>query len=422
MSYSEQALQKIEDGDIKEANRLYAWALRKDDDDTLNSFAEELYGLGFDNKAKRIYEKLLEKYPDEDSLQVNLTDIEIGQGHTDEALQHLATVKPDSDAYLQSLLVAADLSQTEELYEVSEQKLLEAERIAPDEQVVLFALGEFYNMMQNYKKAADYYLTLIKRGILTLSSVDLVARLATAYAGMGKFETSMAYFEQIKTVNKTPDILFQQGFVYLQLKDYTNAIDLLTQLRETNPDYVSLYSILATAQEKNGDIEAAYKTAQEGIGFDEFNEDLFSQAAELANQLQKYDDVESYLKKALKINPEQMRTVVQLSNLYISQQRYQDNYDLLQPYIEENDLDPQIYWNIAVSDEKLEHFPEAKEAYQNAFPFFTNNADFLHAAVYFFRQIGNTDWAIKSLKAYLNLVPDDSEFSLMLEDYETNGF
>ncbi|KRN63657.1 hypothetical protein IV83_GL000729 [Pediococcus inopinatus] len=422
MSYSEQVLEKFEAGNIEEGNRLYGWALRKDDDDTLNSLAEELYGLGFDGKAKRIYENLLKKYPQEDTLRVNLADIEIGQGNTDAALQQLAQVKPDSDAYLQSLLVSADLYQTEELYEVSEQKLLEAEKLAPDEQIVLFALAEFYNMVQNYKKATAYYLTLVKQGVLRLSSVNLVARLAAAYAGMGKFETSMAYFEQIKDIDKTPDILFQQGFVYLQLKNYPEAIDMLTQLRDTNQDYVSLYPVLAEAQENNGDNEAAYKTIQEGISFDEYNEDLFSQAARLATQLQKYDDAEHYLKEAIKINPEQMRAVVQLSNLFIQQQRYQDNDDLLQPYIQENDLDPQIYWNIAVSEEHLENFKEAQNAYQNAFPFFTNNSDFLHAAIYFFRQIGLEDWTVKSLRAYLKLVPDDQELSLMLEDYEENGF
>ena len=99
-----------------------------------------------------------------------------------------------------------------------------------------------------------------------------------------------------------------------------------------------------------------------------------------------------------------MRAVVQLSNLFIQQQRYQDNDDLLQPYIQENDLDPQIYWNIAVSEEHLENFKEAQNAYQNAFPFFTNNSDFLHAAIYFFRQIGLEDWTVKSLRAYLKLV------------------
>ena len=54
MSYSEQVLEKFEAGNIEEGNRLYGWALRKDDDDTLNSLAEELYGLGFDGKAMYI--------------------------------------------------------------------------------------------------------------------------------------------------------------------------------------------------------------------------------------------------------------------------------------------------------------------------------------------------------------------------------
>ena len=59
------------------------------------------------------------------------------------ALSYLAQVKPDSPAYLESLLVAADLYQTEEEFEVTEQKLQEAYRIAPDEPAVEFALGEF---------------------------------------------------------------------------------------------------------------------------------------------------------------------------------------------------------------------------------------------------------------------------------------
>ena len=150
MSYSETMLDQLSGGQLDDAKKSFALALRNDDDDTLYSIAEELYGLGFLNQSRRTYLKLLEKYPDEDQLRTALADIAIDEGESDEALSYLDQINEDSPAYLESLLVAADLYQTQELFEVSERKLLNAYEIAPDEPVVLFALAEFYYMMGQY--------------------------------------------------------------------------------------------------------------------------------------------------------------------------------------------------------------------------------------------------------------------------------
>ncbi len=58
----------------------------------------------------------------------------------------------DSPAYVRSLMVAADLYQTQELFEVSEQKLLEAMQLAPDEPAIQFALAELYFVMREFKR------------------------------------------------------------------------------------------------------------------------------------------------------------------------------------------------------------------------------------------------------------------------------
>ena len=121
MSYSEKMLAALSNGQIDTAKKHFAWALRKDDDQTLYSLAEELYGLGFLKQAERTYKKLLAKYPDEDDLRTSLADIAIDEDDTDLALDYLQQVKPDSPAYVQALLVEADLYQTQELFEVSEQ-------------------------------------------------------------------------------------------------------------------------------------------------------------------------------------------------------------------------------------------------------------------------------------------------------------
>lgn len=66
MTHSEKMLELLEKGQLEEAKKEFGWALRKDDDQMIYSLAEELYSLGFSKQSKRAYEKLLERYPDED--------------------------------------------------------------------------------------------------------------------------------------------------------------------------------------------------------------------------------------------------------------------------------------------------------------------------------------------------------------------
>ena len=83
----------------------------------------------------------MERYPDEDSLKTALADIAISEGEDDEALEYLSSITPDSEAYLQALLVSVDLYQTQGMFEVSEQKLLQALDLAPDEEIIRFAFS-----------------------------------------------------------------------------------------------------------------------------------------------------------------------------------------------------------------------------------------------------------------------------------------
>ena len=86
MSFSEQTLDLLTAGQYEEAKKKFAWALRKDDDEMVHSLAEELAALGFTNMAKRAYEKLLERYPDEDELRVDLAELAVSAGDDDQAL------------------------------------------------------------------------------------------------------------------------------------------------------------------------------------------------------------------------------------------------------------------------------------------------------------------------------------------------
>ncbi|MFC6253408.1 tetratricopeptide repeat protein [Secundilactobacillus hailunensis] len=422
MSYSQKALDQLERGQLDEFKKAYASALRHDDDDTLYSLAEELYSLGFLNQSKRIYEKLLDRYPDEDDIRVNLADILIDDDKNDEALNLLSEVHKGSEAYVRSLMVAADLYQTQELFEVSEQKLLEAQSLAPDEPAIQFALAELYFVMREFKKAIPLYLDLVKQGIPEFSSVSLVERLGVAYANAGRFEQAIGYLKQIHSGDMTPDVKFETAFTYLQLKDYKPAISLFEELKESDPQYTSLYPYLGQALVAENRLEDALKALQEGLGVDQYNEKLWSYAADIAARLENESLTETYLKKGHDLSPDDLDIVIKLSNLYVKQERFQETVDFLADYVGQDNLDPQLYWNLAVSYARLEKYEQADRYYQAAVPYFMDQADFLKPAVYFFREMGEHELMMKVLNAYVKVVPDDMEMAEMLENEQENDF
>ena len=60
----------------------------------------------------------------------------------------------------------------------------------------------------------------------------------------------------------------------------------------------------------------------------------------------------------------------------------------------------------------------AYKEFEAAQPFFTDQPDFLRQATYYYREMGQFDQMLETLRKYVALVPVDAEMALMLEDYE----
>lgn len=418
MSYSEKMLAALEDGNLKQAKKDFQRALQQDSDDLLYSLAENLYALGFLPEARKVYLKLLAKYPDEDELRTTLADIAISDGKTEQALDYLQAIQPNSPAYAESLLVSADLYQQQGLYEVSEQKLLEARRLYPDETVIAFALAEFYFDSGEFQKAIVYYEELVAAGEVEISKVNLYQRLGVAYANSGAFEKAAEYLDLIPTAEMNSETAFQAGFIQLQLKDYQAAEKLLSELREQDSQFSSLYPYLATAQEKQDKLQDALRTLQEGMAVDAYNEVLYQRAADLAFRLDDEALGEKYLQHWLELEPDDMTATVQLSNLYVKQARHSENIALLTPVVDRGDADPQAYWNLAVSADAQDDTKVARENYLLAYPTFKNQPDFLHQLILFFQSMGQRTEMLTALKRYVKLVPTDDEMAWLLESTE----
>lgn len=418
MTYSEKMLDQLQDGQLAAARGTFRQALANDDDEMLFSLGEELYGMGFLSEARRVYLTLLQRYPDEDELRTNLATIAIDEGHNDEALSYLAQVQPDSPAYLESLLVAADLYQTEEEFEITEQKLREAYQLASDEPAVEFACGEFYFLVGRFDEAIRYYFDLIKHGYTGFAKVDIAGRLGMCYAQSGQFKQALGYLQQVKSAYRTSDIRFQTGLTELHLGQVDPAIKTLQELIKDDAQYASAYPALAQALVKQNKYQQALQVVQEGLGVDQYNEHLYAQAAEIVSHLGNAKLMRKYLTKAHELDPDNLTITLQFSNFLLHQHDDQENVDLLSPLVDEDEVDPQIDWNLARSYQRLEQFDQAGKYFQAAAPTYQDNQLFLKELIGFYQETGQREQLLAALHSYLTLEPADTEMQELLDEYE----
>lgn len=407
MSYSEQLLDSIQNHDFSQSKHLLKEALNNDDPEILASLAENLTGLGFTDLAKEVYRALIVKFPKEDLFKVYLAEILLNDGDEDDGLSLLYSVSHDSSAYLDSLLVQADYYQTSGLIETAKDKLLQALKIAPEEDAVKFGLAELDYLSGNYEQALALYKDLVQRQE-TFGEVNLNQRLFATNAKMGNYEQAAEIIRKRSDSIFDIDSKYEAGLVMLSVGDDDKAIKFLDEVIEQSPDYVNAYPLLAQAYEHKHDNEQVLRTAQAGLAYNELDETLYSLGARAAANLNEMDTSRDLLEKGLKIAPDNSDLRMQLSNLYLHMHQDSGNIALFKDLDNEN-IEPQAHWNMALSYERLDNSEKAQSEFLLAYPDFKENPDFLRQMIMFFNAQNNSDITKQLLERYLKLVPEDDE-------------
>lgn len=407
MSYSEQLLDAIQNHDFSSNQHLLKEALNNDDPEILSSLASNLTGLGFTDLAKQVYRALIVKFPREDLFKVYLAEILLNDGDEDDGLSLLYNVSEESSAYLDSLLVQADYYQTNGLIETAKDKLLQALKLAPQEDAVKFGLAELDYLSGDYEQALALYQDLIQRQS-SFSEVNLYQRLFATNAKLGKYEEAAQIIREHSDSILNIDSKYEAGLVMLAVGDDQQAIKYLDEVIKQSPDYVNAYPLLAQAYEHRHDNEQVLRTAQAGLAYNELDETLYSMGARSAANLNELDTAQSLLEKGLKVAPDNSDLRLQLSNLYLHQHRDQDNIALFKN-LDDESIEPQAHWNMALSYEKLDNTEKAQSEFLLAYPDFKENPDFLRQMIIFFNAQNNVDITKQLLEKYLRLSPEDDE-------------
>ncbi|MEG0288500.1 MAG: tetratricopeptide repeat protein [Carnobacterium sp.] len=420
MNNGQKMLEALQNNQLDEANDFFKRALATDSDEQLYHLADDLYHLGFLEETQMIYKQLLALYPEDDELKIGLAEIAIEANEIDSAMDWLLDIPEESETFPQALLVLADLYQVQGLYEVSEQKLLKAKDILPDEPVIQFALAELHFSMGKYAQAIRAYEELMIQGYDEFTGVNLANRCGSAYSALGDLDQAVEYLEQSVEENETVNGLFELGITYMQQKEFKRANEVFFKLKDLDPSYTSVYPNLAQSLEEENQLEKAAEVIQEGLRMDQYNYELFAIGAEVALKLEQEETAEDYYLEAIALAPENESLQLAYSNLLLKQERIEETVNLIDQALQNGQSDPQFYWNLAVANEKLEEYDKAEQAFEQAYPAFRQNKDFLKSYIYFLREAGNRTTIKQAVTDYLLIEPSDEEILGILEEINTN--
>ncbi|WP_027963369.1 tetratricopeptide repeat protein [Halalkalibacillus halophilus] len=407
-----EALTLKEQGKLSEAVQKLKDYVSEADEAEQFDIAQLLHEWGLLNDAKEVYEDILILNPGDHYVKLMLSEIHTDLGNDQEVIDLLEDIEPEDEAYIPALVQMADLYQSQGLFEVAEQKLLEAKDLDTDEPIIDLALAELAFSNAEYLKAIPFY-QRIEKYDEDLDVVDIKERLAEALSAVGKWEEALSYYEKIKI--ESPDQMFKYGYTAFQLSRYQVAMNTWNELIELDPDYTSVYPLLAHAYDQEGAPQEAFDITVRGISKDEHNHELYYNAAMYAFTISREADAIDYLKQAIAIDPSYEDAVEQLVRIYQEKNQFEDAKELVDSLIQYEGYPPVYNFYLATINEELENFNEASIHYSKAYESFKEDPEFLRSYGFFLIEEGKTTNAIEVLTKYVNVRPEDEEVNEYLE-------
>ena len=400
-------LQALEEQDLTKAEHYFVKALENDPSDLLYELATYLEGIGFYPQAKEIYLKIVEDFPE---VHLNLATIASEDGQIEEAFAYLEEIQADSDWYVSSLALKADLYQMEGLTDVAREKLLEALTYSEDPLLIL-GLAELDSELENYQEAIQGYAQLDNRSIYEQTGISTYQRIGFAYAQLGKFETATEFLEKALELEYDDLTAFELASLYFDQEEYQKAVLYFKQIDTISPEFEGYEYGYSQALHKEHQAQEALLIAKQGLEKNPFETRLLLAASQFSYELHDASGAENYLLTAKEDAEDTEEILLRLATIYLEQERYEDILGL-QGEEPENLL---TKWIIARSYQEMDDLDTAYEHYQELAGDLKDNPEFLEHYIYLLRELGYFEEAKVNAQAYLKLVPDDVQMQELYE-------
>src|SRR5690625_1939473 len=398
MNKIEKAYELMKEQEYDLALHTLQLALKQATDDEKLVIAQVYQHWGLYEQAEKILSELNKQFPKESEIILLLAQIYIDQEKDERALNLLIDVKEDDPHYVQTLIQLADLYQAQGLGEVAETKLLEAKRLAPDEIIIDFALGELLFSMGKYARSITFFERVLNE-TNELNDVSIPLRLAEAFAGDGQYEKSLVLYNSID--DGQPDTLFKHGLTAYYAKEQQIAIQQWEQLLNQDKYYHAAYIYLAKVYKEQGELTKALEIATDGLHIDAYNKELYFLTGKLAYELGNVQEGIDHIQEAIALDPEYKEAVLFLVNYYQENGSDELTVELLTDLKQMGVNEPLYDWELAKSYVQLEYYDKSLRLYEEVYPLLQHDEQFLQEYAYFLVEEGKIDDAVIIFEKYL---------------------
>ncbi|MDP3028610.1 MAG: tetratricopeptide repeat protein [Deltaproteobacteria bacterium] len=216
-------------------------------------------------------------------------------------------------------------------YDKAIKVLSQAVKIEPDSYEYIKSLGDIYYAIDNYKQAIQYY----EKALFLLSSdsnrswyIDyaksrVYSSLARSYYETGEYaKATNAYKKAIELDPKNTGALYRLGLAYWQLSQYPEAISVFSLYIEAKPDDPYAHYFLGRAYHENKNYDSArsayLKAVQLKSDFPSATlSNLYFNLGLVYSELGRLEDEENAYKKALEIDKDNARALLNLGVCHV---------------------------------------------------------------------------------------------------------
>jgi len=401
-------IEELEHGHTSEALAALEQLEKTGTDEDRLAVADLYIELGLSDRAVDLLAPLYVEYAGNAGVALLLAECYIDLDREEEAISVLEQVDTSDMEYgPRSLVLLADLYQSQGLDEVALAKLKEARNLAPEEPLLAYGLAELYMTLGAFDQAVPLFAEIAERPELR-AELPLDALYAESLAMTGQFEDAIPLYERAVAERSDLHTLFGLAMTAHRVGQHQKAVETFQQLIAQDPDYTSAYVPYAESQAELGLTKEALNVIKQGMERDDYNDELRTMEALFLLKLGDRTGSVQALREALALNPESIVAAERLLSLLAEDEDHEAMIETISA-IEEHVTAPILTWYRARALYALEEYTQAMENYAIVEGAFTEDTLFLKEYGFALVEEGRREEGQRLLRRAAQLTPEDNE-------------